>query len=295
LWGQRLNVYTDHENLTRDGLGLTSNRVICWRILLEEYAPKIIYIKGIHNTVADAISQLDYHPKVNSANEYNHATHGLSTKEATSQRWLMFSKLWLCYNEAQKDSDKTNTIQLNDVFTNHSKDDEIYPLTVAEIVDAQNADTKLEEFFKPNATLDKGLELQIIEDQKCICNKGRLVIPKPLQQQTMIWYHHSLQHQGHTRLKETMNAAIYWKGMQTTIQSITKSCMSCQVNKRRTLKYGQLPSKIVISTPWEALCVDLVSPYTLKGKEGSAIDFMALTMINPASSWFKIVELKSHG
>jgi hypothetical protein len=56
LWGQRLNVYTDHKNLTRDGLGLTSNRVTRWRILLEEDAPKIIYIEGMHNTVADAIS-----------------------------------------------------------------------------------------------------------------------------------------------------------------------------------------------------------------------------------------------
>jgi hypothetical protein len=103
LWGQRLNVYTDHKNLTRDGLGLTSDRVTHWRILLEEYAPKIIYIKGIHNAVADAISRLDYDPKVNSTNEYNHATHGMSTKEVTSQRWLMFSKLWSCYNEAQED------------------------------------------------------------------------------------------------------------------------------------------------------------------------------------------------
>ena len=56
LWGQQINVYTDHKNLTRDGLGLTSDRVTCWRILLEEYAPEIIYIKGIHNTVTDAIS-----------------------------------------------------------------------------------------------------------------------------------------------------------------------------------------------------------------------------------------------
>ena len=31
--------------------------------------------------------------------------------------------------------------------------------------------------------------------------------------------------------------------------------------------------------------------YTIKGKDGSAIDFMALTMINLASSWFKTVEL----
>ena len=56
LWGQRINVYTDHKNLTRDGLGLTTDRVTHWRILLEENAPEIIYIKGIHNTVADAIS-----------------------------------------------------------------------------------------------------------------------------------------------------------------------------------------------------------------------------------------------
>ncbi len=56
LWGQRLNVYTNHKNLTRDGLGLTSNRVTRWKILLEEYAPKISYITGIHNPVADAIS-----------------------------------------------------------------------------------------------------------------------------------------------------------------------------------------------------------------------------------------------
>jgi len=83
----------------------------------------------------------------------------MSTKEIASQRWLMFSKLWSCYNEAQGDSDKTNIIQLNEVFANHSKDDEIYPLTITEIVDAQQADTKLKDFFKPNATLDKELEL----------------------------------------------------------------------------------------------------------------------------------------
>jgi hypothetical protein len=136
LWGQRINVYINHKNLTQDGLGLTSNRVTCWRILLEEYAPEIIHIKGIHYTVADAISQLDYDPKLNSTNEYNHATHVMSTYKEACQKWLMCSKFWSCYNETQGDPDKTNTIQMNQVFTKHSEEDEIYPLTLKEIVEA---------------------------------------------------------------------------------------------------------------------------------------------------------------
>jgi hypothetical protein len=37
--------------------------------------------------------------------------------------------------------------------------------------------------------------------------------------------------------------------------------------------------------------VDLIRPYTLKGKDETEIDFMCLTMIDPASSWFEVVEL----
>jgi hypothetical protein len=43
LWGQDIKVYTDHKNLTRDALGLTSDRVYLLHLLLEEYAPKIIH------------------------------------------------------------------------------------------------------------------------------------------------------------------------------------------------------------------------------------------------------------
>ena len=53
----------------RDALGLTSDRVYQWRLLLEEYGPKIVYIKGIHNTVADAVLQLEYDPIVNQTAE----------------------------------------------------------------------------------------------------------------------------------------------------------------------------------------------------------------------------------
>ncbi len=86
LWGQDIKVYTDHKNLTRDALGLTSDRVYCWWLLLEEYALEILYIKGIHNTVADAILRLEYDPKLNKTNEYTHAMLGVEPEDLSAQQ-----------------------------------------------------------------------------------------------------------------------------------------------------------------------------------------------------------------
>jgi hypothetical protein len=69
LWGKSIKVYTDHANLLRDALGMTSDRVYRWRLLLEECGPEIVYIKCIHNTVADAISWLEYDPSINQTAE----------------------------------------------------------------------------------------------------------------------------------------------------------------------------------------------------------------------------------
>jgi hypothetical protein len=52
-----------------------------------------------------------------------------------------------------------------------------------------------------------------------------------------------------------------------------------------------LSPKTIISNPWECLCVGLIGPYTLKGKDNLQIDFMVLTKIDPDSSWFEIMKL----
>jgi hypothetical protein len=63
------------------------------------------------------------------------------------------------------------------------------------------------------------------------------------------------------------------------------------VKKRRQHFNGKLLTKLAITKPWEALCVDLIGPYNLKNKDRTQIDFMCITMIDPATSWFKIEEL----
>ena len=266
LWGQSIVVYTDHKNLIQDALGLTSDRVYRWRLLLEEYGPEIIYIKGIHNTVADAISRLEIIPR---------------TLKQEKQNWMIRTKLWCrtkCSHKMEKDE------IFNYVFAHRNDDKEIFPLTVEEIAQAQKKDKSIQK------DKDKYDNL-LVENTYVLCKDRRLVIPKKLQYRAIAWYHHYLQHPGHTRLEETLKKAMYWTDMRTSVRQHVRQCKSCQVNKRSKYSYGKLPPKLVLTIPWEALCVDLIGPYTIKGKDGSAIDFMCLTMIDPATNWFEIVEL----
>ncbi len=261
--------------------------------MLEEYGPEIVYIKGIHNTVADTVSRLEYDPSVNQTAE---SFHMMKVKNNSSQRrcWMTVSKKW-----CELDIDSNNLVSYtnkhddwNLMFAHHKEEEEVNPLTLTEIADAQRKDQELKAYFKKNTIMpQKDIGLHLIEDTKVLCKNGKVMIPISLWHRAVSWYHHYLQHPGHSHLEETMRSEMYWKGMCTNIRRYVKSCRSCQVNKRHSQKYGHLPPKLVIMTPWKALCVDLIGPYTIKGKDGSIFEFMCLTMINPATSWFKIVEL----
>ena len=57
LLGQPIIVHTDHKNLVYKHFN--TERVMRWRLVLEEFGPELHYIKGENNVVADALSHLD--------------------------------------------------------------------------------------------------------------------------------------------------------------------------------------------------------------------------------------------
>jgi hypothetical protein len=133
LWDQTIKVFTDHANLIRDDLGMILDHVYQCRLLLEEYGPEIVYIKGIHNTVADTISQLEYDPSINQTAESYHMmkVKKRSSKRSQRQSWMTVSKHW-CNLEI----DTNNHKDLNFAFANHGEEDESYPFTTIEIAEA---------------------------------------------------------------------------------------------------------------------------------------------------------------
>lgn len=46
LFGHEIIVYTDHKTIVHETVLLSSDRIMRWRLLLEEYGPTFKYIKG---------------------------------------------------------------------------------------------------------------------------------------------------------------------------------------------------------------------------------------------------------
>ena len=56
LYGHEIVIETDHQNIVAEARLMASDRVMRWRLLLEEYGPTFKHVKGVDNVVADAIS-----------------------------------------------------------------------------------------------------------------------------------------------------------------------------------------------------------------------------------------------
>jgi hypothetical protein len=99
---------------------------------------------------------------------------------------------------------------LNHVFANYGEEDEKYPLITIEIAEVQLKDQELKVFFKQNVKTQKeDIRFQLIEDTKVLCKNDKLIIPASLQDRAVSWYHHYLQHPGHSCLKEMMRSVTY--------------------------------------------------------------------------------------
>eukprot|EP00957_Ditylum_brightwellii_P105566 8047462-Ditylum_brightwellii.AAC.1 len=70
---------------------------------------------------------------------------------------------------------------------------------------------------------------------------------------------------------------------KVAIRQYVKSCKRCQFGKQRKQKYGHVPPKIANQVPWQKVCINLIGPYTLKDQDSKTIDFVCLTIIDPAA------------
>ena len=169
----------------------------------------------------------------------------------------------------------------------------VYPLRFKQIARAQRADTAL---LNKAQTADNYVLKLFCGGSKSydlITQNNKIVVPQPLQKRIVEWYHLQLCHPGETHTEQTIAQHFYWTHLQQTVQEVCKPCKTCQVTKKTNKKYGHLPAKEAECIPWDRLCVDLIGPYKIRPKNGKEQKLWCVTMIDPATNWFEMKDIKS--
>ena len=226
-----------------------------WRLILEEFGPELNYIKGEHNVVADALSRLEL------------------TEEDFSPDCFAY--------DSQMSS---------------------YPLQYSAIMQAQQGDNKLQRELNKGTYKKMTFEHSDHSYELIVNQDDKIVLPENLQGPAVKWYHEYMMHTGETRTELTMAQHYYFRGMRSHIQESCRKCGICQRHKPKKLKRGLIPAKKSAEIiPWYTLCIDLIGPYSFgseyigsgekRRKNPNFIQLHCLTMIDPATGWFEIVEI----
>jgi hypothetical protein len=167
LLGQKIKAHTDHENLTYKHFN--SDRVMRWRLNIEEYSPELQYIKGTHNVIAVALSQL----------EMNEAP-----LEDTQESFL---GLLECFGLKQPNETNFHPLNFKQLLKLQETDK-----TIMKILAMENTKYELQDFHGGGKTT------------ALICYRNKIVVPNKLQKAVISWYHTTLCHPGINRTEETI-------------------------------------------------------------------------------------------
>jgi len=225
-----------------------------WKGSDDKFGPKLTYVKGTNNIVADAFSRLDIAGEEFSAEAF---ANELANEEEDFPTGYPLSYKEIAFRQ-NKDRALQNKFRMQP---------ELY-------------------IKKPYIFSDDTYEL--------ITKNDKIYVPKYLQHKCAEWYHLTLVHPGEQRLELTIAQHYTWIGLKSTCERVCKRCENCAVSKKHDQKKDLLPPEpnpeII---PWHTLCIDLVGPYKFgdEKKPETYIELHCITMIDPTTRFFEIVEI----
>jgi hypothetical protein len=290
LYGcKALHVHTDHRNLTYNTLN--SQRVLRWRLFLEEYQPQFHYIKGTDNTIADALSRLP-----------RSAGQGISGPNQTKLPSDSINQLPSSNDEdtfaASAFSILCDDDDMLQCFLNYPAVDAEHPfaLDYDTIATAQNHDAAIQLSLASRPQSFGTLNMS--EGVNIVCyipgpdQPFKICIPDAMLNDVIRFYHLALNHIGITRLRDTIALHFYHPRLQENVENIVRPCDACQRYKLPGRGHGHLAARIADVAPWQEVAVDLIGPWTIN-LHGQELKFNALTTIDTVSNYPEVIRLNN--
>jgi Reverse transcriptase (RNA-dependent DNA polymerase)./Integrase core domain. len=258
LLGAEINIYTDHDNLTYEKF--RSQRVLRWRLYIEEFSPKIQHIPGKLNKVADALSRLPTNEKL------------FEEQDNTTIADLFYDEIFL-----------------NDIPQ--------YPINFNIIQQEQEKDREIQELIQQNCPYIhqkdySGIQLWTTNfDNPNDIEEAKIMIPRQMLTSIVSWYHQILMHAGRNKVEATIKIHFTHPQLHNTVMNIINNCEACQIQKRGSNRgYGQLIPRKVDMTIWDTIAVDTIGPWTVTIND-QEYNFRALTIIDINSNLAEIVRI----
>ena len=214
LLGARITVWTDHKNLTHNLSSFTTQRVMRWRLLLEEFGPEFKYKKGTENCIADAMSRVP--------TQDENVTPAMPATRCVKVDDLWTECLWAM---PKFDEQNRHPFQFETIQYYQSKDHNIGQLPIN-----QPNDFTLKTF---------GQTVQLVCKNKN--NSHLIVLTDDMLPRIVKWYHHVTVHsEGMDRLELSIRRHFWHPQLRTEIRNQVSKCTICDTMKKASPKEGQL-------------------------------------------------------
>jgi len=281
LLGNEIEVFSDHENLTRPTTSHASRRIIHWRWLCEEFGPNLKFIPGLKNAAADALSRLDFNESEQNTIPLRQehrmilTAHSLSNYEnmafitPANEQLFSISNLPSLENFSISEFQPythtclyigNETMRVSpteadtcETHTDTHDNDIIFPLGPKKIASSQSKYTaaieKLRVHHPDRVIQDKHEQWHMIfPDKSQIDSKtgqpakiSKIWIPANIRNDVLSWYHAILCHPGQHAMIDTTSQHMFWRGMNKDIIKFVQTCPACQKRKSHRKRFSKLP------------------------------------------------------
>ena len=273
LLGAQLHIYTDHQNLTHSMTSYTTQRVLRWRILLEEYGPTFHYKEGPQNVVADALSRV---PTSSSEREDTTPVH--------LPPFNAYVDTYYCMRKSDPDMAECLLMYPGFVAPGHN------PFSFESLAALQQQSAPLQQLVVTDHPTYQTKRLGTV-DVICRCSPNgdwQIALTNEMVQPLVRWYHERLAHaEGAKRLEQTIAKHFHHPRLATHVRETVARCHVCQTTKRGSRQYGELAPREANAIPWQEVHVDCIGPWKFSFRR-QTVEFNALTSIDPVTNLIEI-------
>lgn len=305
LLGMDVTIHTDHLNLLYKKL--PSQRLIRWRLLLEEFHPKFVHVAGKDNDAADALSRLEMkHNKFDEVS-WEPVKPRMKYADRNGCKRQKLSDGATEAKEARRQMELCKAMNEMAFEAGEFDEEDITPLDAMKHIDEKYKECEFEQdvrMFHYHQGKDEELAQRVAKDKAgafslkkvegvlLLHENSKIVVPTTLKERVMDWYHYALVHPGVKRMEESIRLMYTWKGLRKDVKECCRPCDKCQRCKTtRKVKYGLLPEKEGEVVKWSRVNVDLWGPKSIVSKNGYTYQLHIMTMVDPVTGWFEMAQL----